>query len=97
MAHGVILPPTLSARGRALSPSSSGTGTQLSLLEGDCVGLTWPKTEQAGLSSPAFFLGICNQRSFARDRRSAFPMTLTDDSAIAAAPTIGESRSPNTG
>ena len=97
MAHGFILHPTLSARGRALSPSSSGTGTQLSLLEGDCVGLTWPKTEQAGLSSPAFFLMRCTQRSFARDKRNAFPITLTDDSAIAAAPTIGDSRIPNTG
>ena len=97
MAHGFILHPTLSARGRALSPSSSGTGTQLSLLEGDCVGLTWPKTEQAGLISPAFFLVQCIQRSFARDKRNAFPMTLTDDSAIAAAPTIGDSKIPNTG
>ena len=97
MAQGFILPPTLSARGRALSPSSSGTGTQLSLLEGDCVGLTWPKTEQAGLFSPAFFLGNFVQRSFARDNLSAFPMTLTDDNAIAAAPSIGDSRIPNTG
>jgi hypothetical protein len=27
----------------------------------------------------------------------AFPITLTDDSAIAAAPTIGDSKMPNTG
>ena len=97
MAHGFILPPTLSARGRASSPSSSGTGTQLSLLEGDCVGLKWPKTEQAGLHSPAFFLANCIQRRLTRVNLSAFPITLTDDSAIAAAPTIGESRIPNTG
>lgn len=30
-------------------------------------------------------------------RRSAFPTTLTDDSAIAAAATIGDSSSPNVG
>ena len=32
-----------------------------------------------------------------RDNRSALAITLTDDSAIAAAPIIGESRIPNAG
>jgi 4-hydroxy-tetrahydrodipicolinate synthase len=36
-------------------------------------------------------------QSFARASRSALPITLTEDSAIAAAPSIGESRIPNTG
>ena len=38
-----------------------------------------------------------SQSSFARASRSALPITLTEDSAIAAAPTIGDSRMPNTG
>jgi len=46
---------TLSGRTVHLSPSSSGAGVQLSLLEGDCVGLTWP-IPQAGLLEPGFFL-----------------------------------------
>ena len=37
------------------------------------------------------------QSSFVRASRSALPITLTEDSAIAAAPTIGDSRMPNTG
>jgi 4-hydroxy-tetrahydrodipicolinate synthase len=37
------------------------------------------------------------QSSRVRVRRSALPITLTDDNAIAAAPTIGDSRMPNTG
>ena len=32
-----------------------------------------------------------------RDSRSALPITLTDDSAIAAAAIIGDSRMPNAG
>jgi hypothetical protein len=40
--------------------------------------------------------GITYGRRMPR-RRSAFPMTLTDDSAMAAAAMIGESNSPNTG
>ena len=34
---------------------------------------------------------------FASLSLSAFPITLTEESAIAAAPTMGESRIPNTG
>jgi hypothetical protein len=37
------------------------------------------------------------QSNLVRASRSALAMTLTDDSAIAAAPTIGDSRMPNTG
>ncbi len=37
------------------------------------------------------------QSSRVRASRSALPITLTDDSAIAAAPIIGDSRMPNTG
>src|SRR5689334_19071548 len=37
--HNVLI---LSVRVAHLSPSSSGAGVQESLLEGDCVGLTWP-------------------------------------------------------
>ncbi len=35
--------------------------------------------------------------SFAARSRSALPITLTDDSAIAAAATIGDNNSPNVG
>lgn len=41
--------------------------------------------------------GNSHRSSFIRDSRNALPITLTDDSAIAAAPTIGDSRIPNTG
>ena len=37
------------------------------------------------------------QSSFTRASRSALPITLTEDNAIAAAPTIGDSRMPNIG
>ncbi|GCC49081.1 hypothetical protein chiPu_0033128 [Chiloscyllium punctatum] len=40
---------------------------------------------------------VIAQSSFTRDTRSALPITLTEDSAIAAAPTIGDSRMPNSG
>ncbi len=45
------------------------------------------------------FKGRCsdNQSSFALASLSALPMTLTEDSAIAAAPIIGDSKMPNTG
>src|SRR5215204_5171762 len=45
---------TLSGRVAHMSPSSSGAAVQLSLLEGDCVGLTWP-IPQAGLSWARLF------------------------------------------
>jgi hypothetical protein len=35
--------------------------------------------------------------SFTRASRNALAITLTDDSAIAAAPTIGDSKMPNSG
>jgi hypothetical protein len=41
--------------------------------------------------------GMTSYSSFVRASRNALPITLTEDSAIAAAPTIGESRMPNTG
>src|SRR3954467_4820974 len=50
-AHTVF---TLRVRVAHLSPSSSGAEAQLSLLEGDCVGLTWP-IPQAGLSRARLF------------------------------------------
>jgi 4-hydroxy-tetrahydrodipicolinate synthase len=40
---------------------------------------------------------VRTQSSLTRASRSALAITLTDDSAIAAAPTIGDSRMPNTG
>ena len=55
-AHNAL---TLSIRVAHMSPSSSGADAQLSLLEGDCVGLTWP-IPQAGLSrARLFFMGTC--------------------------------------
>ncbi len=40
---------------------------------------------------------VTSQSSFVRASRNALPITLTDDSAMAAAPTIGDSRMPKTG
>jgi hypothetical protein len=42
-----------------------------------------------------FVRGISNPAI--RDSRNAFAITLTDDSAIATVPTIGDSRMPNSG
>ena len=47
--------------------------------------------------SPHAGRGKTAQSSRVRASRSALAITLTDDSAIAAAPTIGDSRMPNTG
>jgi hypothetical protein len=46
---------TLSFRVAHMSPSSSGAGARLSLLEGDCVGPTWPILKP-GSHEPGFFL-----------------------------------------
>ena len=41
--------------------------------------------------------GGCYYESFTFASRSALPTTLTEDRAMAAAPSIGDSRMPNTG
>src|ERR1700676_3651963 len=74
-AHNAL---TLSIRVAHMSPSSSGADAQLSLLEGDCVGLTWP-IPQAGLSRARLFLwdrlsGLARARLFHRD---LLPRALT--------------------
>ena len=49
---------------------------------------------------PAFCFAVCGLHGysiFTRPSRSAFEMTLTEDSAIAAAPMTGESRMPKAG
>ena len=50
-AHNVC---ALGFRVALMSPSSSGADAQLSLLEGDCVGLTWPSL-MPGSHEPGFF------------------------------------------
>ena len=96
-----------------MSPSSSGANCQLCLLEGDCVGLLWPIPKSRTRKSSAFFCGSVDrfgcvtlqgdvlsrvlQSNFTRASRNAFAITLKDDSAIASAPSIGDSRMPNTG
>src|SRR4051794_36275486 len=108
-AHSVF---TLSVSRYALSPSSSGAESRLSLLEGDCVGLHGHYLKP-GSQEPGFFCrhsGMrlpgqarndggsqfrASQSSFTRVSRSALAITLTEDSAIAAAPIVGESRMPN--
>src|SRR5579864_1920753 len=47
---------TLSFRVAHMSPSSSSAGAWLSLLEGDCVGPTWPILKP-GSHEPGFFSG----------------------------------------
>jgi hypothetical protein len=47
---------------------------------------------RADLGSPGMTIQIRENLSL-----SAFPITLTEESAMAAAPTIGESRMPNAG
>jgi hypothetical protein len=70
---------------RRYAPSPAAKGGDLSPQRGEKEGTVDGRTEAA------------TQSSFARASRSALPITLTEDSAIAAAPTIGDSRMPNTG
>ncbi len=66
-------------------------------MEGDCVGLTRLQTDKPGFVPGFSFAMISDQLSRVRDSRSAFPITLTEDSAIAAAPIIGASNNPTAG
>ncbi len=89
-------------------------GSQLSLLEGDCVGLSKANTSKPGSKETGFFFAfgdrwqnrlgeispaicISDQYNLTFASRSAFPITLTEDSAIAAAAIMGDSRRPKTG
>jgi hypothetical protein len=79
------------------------------LLRCKAIGQPWPegsypdprKTHCLAANAPGGEAGkqgeATPQSSLTRDSRSALAMTLTEDSAIAAAPTIGDSKIPNTG
>src|SRR5258708_29198424 len=66
---------TLSFRVAHMSPSSSGAGVRLSLLEGDCVGPTRPILKAGLLMGPAFFLFAFQFGRFFYDEKEALPLT----------------------
>lgn len=58
---------------------------------------TWAKTRSAGASITAVRLSTGMGYSLTRLSRKALPMTLTEDSAMAAAAMMGDNRIPNKG
>src|SRR3954466_15408128 len=66
-AHSVF---TLSVSRYALSPSSSGAETRLSLLEGDCVGLHGHYLKP-GSQGPGFFSSVIPGRALRADPESS--------------------------